>query len=107
MYTCPDPVIDDETIHVDRIPSMEAPSMMTVPLTDIEPYSSEHDPPSVTTAERATATKLTIDTVLRREILMMEYVYSTYNSQLPTTLTLYASTVVPCMDRVLLLERAT
>ena len=46
-----------------------------------------------------------MDRVLLPEKVMEEYMYSTYNSVLLFILTLYAPTVVPLMDRVLLLER--
>ena len=45
---------------------------------------------------------LLVERVMKEE----EYLYSTNNSQLLLTLTLYAPMVVPSMDRVLLVERA-
>ena len=97
--------MDVETIHLDHIPSIEASSMMMVPLTDIGPYSSEHNTLPATATPCTTALRPTIDTVLPREILIKESEYSTYNCQLPNTLTLYTPMVVPCMDMVLLEKR--
>ena len=57
------------------------------------------------TALRTTTFTLAIDSVHPR-LIFTSVVHRTNNSQLLTTLTLYAPTVVPFMDRVLLAERA-
>ena len=106
MCTRPVPVMDVDSIHLDHTPSIKASSRLTVPLANIGAHSSELATLPVTTP-RATVLTPTIDNVLPRVISIKDKVRSTYNSQpLLPTLTLYASMVVPCMDRVLLVERA-
>ena len=100
MCTCPVPDIDVDSIHLDHIPSIEASSTLTVPLTNIRPYSSELATLPVTTP-RATVLKPTIDNALPREMFINK-VRSTFSRQSLLTLTLYTSMVVSCMNRVLL-----
>ena len=93
--TCPVPVMDVASTHLDHTPSIEASSTLTVPLTNIGPYSTELNTPPAVTTSRTSVSRPTRDSALPREIFMMEDVYSTYNCQSPTTLTLYVPMVVP------------